>query len=152
MRSPLKLRHLPPRLIAGAAILDSGLTKRDLDEATARHLQEMAAVAYPFVRGLDAPTFGRLLSTGEIALGAALLLPVVPTGLAAAGLAAFSAGLVGLYLRTPGMRRPGSLAPTQEGVPQSKDAWLLAIALGLLVDEATRGRRRNRRHRRHGEH
>lgn len=37
----------------------------------------------------------------------ALLLTVVPTAVAGAGLAAFSAGLLGLYLRTPGMRQEG---------------------------------------------
>ncbi|MFC5746368.1 hypothetical protein [Actinomadura rugatobispora] len=136
----MKLRHAPLRLAAGAVILDSGLSKRDLDEAAAAHLREIAAGTYPFLKKLEPRTFGRMLSSGEIALGTALLLPAVPTALAAAGLAAFSSGLLGIYLRTPGMRRPGSLGPTQEGIPMSKDAWMLGIALGLLLDEATRKR------------
>ncbi|XVQ14611.1 hypothetical protein ACQP1W_19390 [Spirillospora sp. CA-255316] len=136
----MKLRHAPSRLATGAVILDSGLSKRDLDEETAAQLQGMAAGTYPFLKKLEPKTFGRLLSKAEITLGGALLLPVVPTALAAAGLAAFSAGLLGVYLRTPGIRRPGSLGPSQEGIPMAKDAWMLGIALGLLIDEARRER------------
>jgi hypothetical protein len=76
----------------------------------------------------------QFVSTGEIALGAALLLPIVPTALAGAGLTAFSAGLLGLYLKTPGMHEPGSLAPTQQGTPIAKDVWMLGIGIGLMVD------------------
>jgi hypothetical protein len=48
-------------------------------------------------------------------------------------LTAFSGGLLGLYLKTPGMRKPGSLAPTQEGLAVSKDVWLLGIGIGLFT-------------------
>ena len=65
------------------------------------------------------------------------MLPIVPTAVAGAGLAAFSAGLVGLYLRTPGMREDGSLRPTQQGIALAKDVWMLGIALGFLIDELT---------------
>jgi hypothetical protein len=63
------------------------------------------------------------------------LLPVVPTAVAGAGLAAFSAGMLGLYLRTPGMRQDGSLRPTQQGTAIAKDVWMLGIAAGFIVDE-----------------
>jgi hypothetical protein len=56
---------------------------------------------------------------------------------AGAALTAFSGGLIGLYLRTPGMRREGSLRPTQPGVPLAKDAWLVGIGLGLMADGLT---------------
>jgi hypothetical protein len=69
-----------------------------------------------------------------MALGAALLIPVVPTALAGAGLAAFSAGLVGLYLKTPGMRQEGSLAPTKDGTGIAKDVWMLGIGLGFVIE------------------
>ncbi|MEK8228462.1 hypothetical protein NKG05_24150 [Oerskovia sp. M15] len=46
--------------------------------------------------------FTRTLSMSEITLGTALLVPFVPTGLVALGLGAFSAGLVAMYLKTPG--------------------------------------------------
>jgi hypothetical protein len=68
---------------------------------------------------LDAQTFTRLLGAGEIALGASLLLPIVPTALAGLGLAGFSTGLLGLYLRIPGMRQDGSLRPTAQGTPST---------------------------------
>jgi hypothetical protein len=47
----------------------------------------------------------------------------------------FSAGLLGLHLRTPGMRRAGSLRPTQQGLPIAKDVWMLGA--GLVVDALT---------------
>ena len=57
----------------------------------------------------------------------------MPTAVAGAALTAFSGGLLGLYLRTPGMRKPGSLAPTEQGLPIAKDSWLLGIGIGLLT-------------------
>ncbi|HXZ74670.1 MAG TPA: hypothetical protein VEH31_27905, partial [Streptosporangiaceae bacterium] len=74
-------------------------------------------------------------------LGAVLLTPFVPAALAGAALTAFSGGLLVMYLRTPGMRKPGSLAPTPAGLAISKDVWMLGIGLGLLTDAATRSRR-----------
>lgn len=138
MRLPIKLRHIAPRLATGAFILNSGLTKQGADEETAAWLHGTAKGTYPFLEKLDAPTFARLLSAGEIALGTSLLLPVVPTSLAGAGLAAFSGGLLGIYFRTPGMRQPGSLRPTQEGTALAKDTWMFGIGLGFLIDSATR--------------
>jgi uncharacterized membrane protein YphA (DoxX/SURF4 family) len=141
MDQPIKLRHFPGRVATGAFILNSGLSKRHADDGTVAWLHGAASGAYPFLRKVPAPLFVKLLSTGEITLGAALLLPVVPTALAAAGLAAFSAGLVGLYLRTPGMRQAGSLRPTPEGLVLAKDVWMFGIALGLLADVLTSDRR-----------
>ncbi len=136
MSQRIKLHHLPGRLAAGLVMLNSGLGKRTADEATAKGLHGMAAGTYPFLRKLDPQRFTRLLSAGEIALGTALLLPVVPTAVAGAGLAAFSAGLVGLYLRTPGMRQEGSLRPTQQGMVLVKDVWMLGIGLGFVLESA----------------
>ena len=131
------LRQLPLRLTAGAYILNSGIEKWNADEETAGNLHGFAATAYPFAKQVDPPTFVRALAGTEIALGAALLLPVVPGLLAGAGLAAFSAGLLGLYLSTPGMRREGSIRPTQQGVPLAKDVWLLGIGSSLVIDDLT---------------
>ena len=61
------------------------------------------------------------------------LLPVVPTVVAGAALTTFSAGLLGLYLRIPGMREEGSLRPTQEGLSVAKDVWLSGIGLAVLA-------------------
>lgn len=131
------LRQLPMRLTAGAYMLNSGVQKWQADEQTAGELHGFAASAYPFVKEMDPPTFLRTLAGTEIALGVALVLPVVPALFAGAGLAAFSAGLLGLYLKTPGMRQEGTLRPTQQGTPLAKDVWLLGIGAGLVVDDLT---------------
>ena len=68
-----------------------------------------------------------------MAIGGLLLAPFVPTAVVGLALTGFSGGLLGLYLRTPGMRKPGSLAPTPEGLAIAKDSWLLGIGVGLLV-------------------
>lgn len=128
-----KLSHVPTRLAAGAFILNAGIGKWSGDEQTAAGVHGMASGTYPFLGSIEPPTFLRLLAGGEIALGAALLLPVVPAAVAGAGLVAFSAGLLGLYLRTPGMRT--GLRPTQQGTPIAKDVWLLAIGAGLVLDD-----------------
>jgi hypothetical protein len=138
MSLPVKPWHIPPRLATGVFILNSGLSKRNADEATAAMVHGMAAGTYPFLRRIPPGQFVRLLSASEIALGAALLLPVVPTALAGAGLTAFAAGLVGLYLRTPGMREEGSLRPTQQGTALAKDVWMLGIGLGFVIEGLTR--------------
>jgi hypothetical protein len=143
MRLPVRVGHLPGRLAAGAFILDSGLAKRNADEETVDTLHGMAAEAYPFLRSMEPARFVRLLSTAEITLGTALLIPVLPTGLVALALSGFAGGLVGLYLRAPGLREEGSLRPTQQGLAMAKDAWLFAIGSGLLLD--TLSRRRDRR-------
>ncbi|GAA4623475.1 hypothetical protein GCM10023196_019800 [Actinoallomurus vinaceus] len=139
MRFPLRLRlrHVPGRLATGVFILDSGLGKRGADQQTAETLHGMAANAYPFLGAVDPKTFVRLLSAGEMTLGTMLLLPVVPTAVAGGALAAFSAGLVGLYARTPGMRRDGSVFPTAQGIVLAKDVWLFGLGLGLLIDGLT---------------
>jgi hypothetical protein len=129
-----KLSHLPPRLITGAYIDDTGVSKLGADEENAKRLHGMATAAYPFLGKLDAQTFSRLLGVGELTLGASLLLPIVPAALAGLGLAGFSAGLLGLYLRIPGMRQDGSLRPTAQGTPLAKDAWLLGIGLSFVLD------------------
>jgi hypothetical protein len=130
-------RRLPGRLATGAFILNSGLSKWSADEESAAGLHGMAVGAYPFLNQLKPKDFVRLLSIGEIALGTALLLPKVPTALAGLGLTAFSSGLLGVYARTEGMRREDGVRPTQQGIPLAKDAWLLGIGLGLVIDSIT---------------
>ena len=136
--------HVAPRLAAGAIILNSGLDKRGADPETAEGLHGMATTAYPQLGKLEPTTFAETLSRGEIALGAALIAPVVPTRLAAGALTFFSGGLLGLYARVPGMRRPGSVRPTEQGNAIAKDVWLLGIGLGLLTDAIVQRRHRRR--------
>ena len=146
MRLPITLSEIGPRISAGAFILNSGLGKRGADEGTAAGLHGFASGTYPFLKDVDAKTFVKALSYAEIGVGAALLTPFVPTALAGALLTGFSGGLVGLYLNTPGMRKPGSLAPTPEGLSVAKDVWLLGIGVGLLTrGTVDRGPRRVRK-------
>lgn len=137
MKISAMARRLPGRLATGAFILNSGLSKWSADEETAAGLHGMAVGAYPVLGQLKPKDFMRLLSIGEIALGSALLLPKVPTFLAGAGLTAFASGLLGVYARTEGMRREDGVRPTQQGTPLAKDAWLLGIGLGLMIDSLT---------------
>ncbi|MGY1620972.1 hypothetical protein ACI789_02100 [Geodermatophilus sp. SYSU D00965] len=133
MALPITLSEIGPRISAGAFILNSGLGKRGADEATAAGLHGFASGTYPFLKNVPPQQFVKGLAYAEIAVGTALLTPFVPTALAGAVLTGFSGGLLGLYLNTPGMRKPGSLAPTQEGLAIAKDVWLLGIGVGLLT-------------------
>jgi hypothetical protein len=130
----MRLSHLPLRVATGAFILNSGLAKRGLEGQAAEGLHGMAAGAIPPLGKLQPATFGQALSAAEIALGAGLLLPFVSPVVVGAGLTAFGAGLVQLYLKTPGMREPGSLKPTQDGLGLAKDVWLVGVGLALLGD------------------
>jgi uncharacterized membrane protein YphA (DoxX/SURF4 family) len=132
----MRLRNVPTRLATGAFILHSGLQKWGGGEEVANGVHGMASGAFPFLGSLKSTDFLKALSVGEIALGAALLAPVVPAGVAGAALTGFSGSLLTMYLRTPALHEPGSIWPTQAGTGVSKDVWMLGIGLGLLVDAA----------------
>jgi hypothetical protein len=129
-----KARRFPGRLAAGAFIINAGVAKWSANEEAAARVHGMAAGAYPFLAKLKPKDFMRLLAAGEIALGSALLLPVVPAATAGAALTAFSGGLLGVYSRTEGMRLQDGIRPSQQGTAMAKDVWMLGIGLGLLVD------------------
>lgn len=131
----MKLSHVPLRLATGAFILNSGLSKRELPAESAEGMQSMAANAVPQVKNLEPADFGKALSTGEIALGAMLLTPVVPSWVAGGALTAFSSGLVRMYLKTPGMTAEGSnVKPSEQGTALAKDVWMVGVGLSLLID------------------
>lgn len=134
-----RLSHAPLRLTAGAFILNSGLTKWSGNEEAAQGLHGFAATAYPVLKQVEPPVFLKALAVGEIALGTALLAPVVSSTKAGAGLTAFSAGLLGLYAKVPGMRE--GIRPTEQGLAVAKDVWLLGIGTSLLVDGRGEGRK-----------
>jgi hypothetical protein len=137
MRISVKVSHLPARFTTGAFILNSGIGKLSADEETAAQLHGFAAGTYPFLKKLKPKAFVRLLAATEITLGTALLVPIVPSALVGAGLAAFSGGLLGLYVKTPGMRKEHSIFPTQQGTVLAKDAWMTGIGLSLVIDDLT---------------
>jgi len=133
MALPITLSEIPARVSAGAFILNSGLGKRGVEQDAATGMHGFATGTYPFLKSVPPEQFIKVLSTSEIVLGAALLTPFVPTIVAGAALTAFSGGLLGLYLQTPGMRKEGSLAPTQEGLALAKDSWLVGIGLSIML-------------------
>lgn len=129
-----KLRRAPTRIAAGAFILNSGIGKLNGGEDTAKAIHGMASGAYPVFEKVEPKLFLRGVGAAEVALGAALLAPVVPATLAGAGLAAFSGSLLGMYWRTPGMHRDGDPRPTQQGTAVAKDSWLFGIGAALMLD------------------
>ncbi|WP_077490372.1 DoxX family protein [Sinomonas mesophila] len=134
------LSHAVLRLATGAYILNSGVSKLQLDAEGAAALQDMTANAIPQAKQLPPETFGKAVAATEIGLGAALLAPFVPTKLAALGLSAFAGGLLAVYAKTPGATKADGIRPTSSGTVMAKDVWLGAIGLALLLD---------RRHRKH---
>jgi len=135
----MKTWQLPIRLAAGAYTLNSGLSKRGIPDEAAAGMHGMASGAFPQFSSMESQQFIKLLSAGEIALGTALLLPFVPAGLVGAGLSALGAGLVRLYLKTPGMTDDSGIRPTPDGIGLAKDVWLFAIGLALLIDGLSDG-------------
>ena len=129
-----RLSRIPLRAASGAFILNSGLQKLQADAEPAKQLHAFATGTYPQFGDMEPRSFVRLLGGAEVALGAALLVPVVPSRVAGAALTAFAGGLLGLYWTTPGMHAPGDPRPSPDGTALAKDVWLLGIGLALVVD------------------
>ncbi|ESP97277.1 Hypothetical protein B591_23341 [Streptomyces sp. GBA 94-10 4N24] len=129
----VKAWQVPLRLVTGAFILHSGMEKWDGPDEQAQGVHGMARQTFPFLENIDAPRFLKLLAAGEIALGAALLTPMVPSRLTGAALTGFAGSLMAVYAQTPGLRKEGSVWPTPDGIGVSKDSWLLAIGLALTL-------------------
>lgn len=131
-----KIRRAPGRIATGAFILNSGIGKLKADEATAKQLHGMASGAYPPLEKVPPAPFAKALAVGEIAVGGAVLLPIVPAGLAGLALTGFSAALLGVWWRTPGMHEEGSPRPTPQGTGIAKDIWMFGTGLSLIIDAA----------------
>ena len=129
-----KLRRAPLRAVTGAFILNSGLGKISAGDDTAKTVHGLAAGAYPALDRIEPRLFLKGLAVSELALGSALLLPIVPVGLAGLGLTAFAGSLLGMWWRTPGMHAEGSPRPTQQGTPMAKDVWMLGIGAAMVLD------------------
>lgn len=136
----------PLRVASGSFILQSGLGKRGMPAEAAQGLHGFAQTAQlPAVGRVEATTFAKALSGTETALGAILLSPFVPRRVAGAALTAFSASLLRLYWKAPGLRQEGDVRPTQDGTAVAKDVWLFGIGLSLLLGPGNGGRGRRRR-------
>lgn len=130
----MRLSHVPLRLATGAFILNSGLGKRGLPREAAAGLQEMASAAIPQASNLAPENFGKAVSAGEIVLGGLLLAPFVSPLKSGLALSAFSAGLLQMYRKTPGMTEADGIRPTPDGLSVAKDVWMLSIGLALVAD------------------
>jgi hypothetical protein len=145
------LFRFPPRSFAeraatGAFILHTGIEKWNGPAAQAEGVHAMAAGAFPFLKSIPPERFLKYLAAGEIVTGGLLLAPFVSNALAGAALTGFSGSLLTMYARTPALRKPGSVWPTQAGLPVSKDVWMLGIGLGLLSEAWATRRARATRH------
>src|SRR6476660_9193967 len=127
-----KLRRAPLRLATGAFILNAGVGKLSADEGTAQYLHGAGASAYPVLKKLEPTLFTKVLAIGEISVGTALLLPIIPAGLAGLALIGFSGALVGMYIRTPAMHDK-YLRPNQAGTVVAKDIWMRGTGITLVV-------------------
>lgn len=130
----MRLSHVPLRLSTGAFILNSGLGKRGLDPGSAAGLQGMAAAAIPKAASMPPAQFGKAVSYGEMALGAALLTPFVSPLVAGLALTAYSGGLLQMYRKIPGMTEADGIRPTQDGTAIAKDVWMFGAGLALVID------------------
>jgi uncharacterized membrane protein YphA (DoxX/SURF4 family) len=129
-----KIRRAPLRITTGAYILNSGVGKLGADDDTAKKLHGMASNTYGFLGKMQPSTYAKVLGAGEIAVGSALLLPIVPPLVAGAALAGFSGLLLNTYWNTPGMHEEGNPRPTAAGAPVAKDVWMFGMGTGLIAD------------------
>ena len=132
----MNLTHVPLRVATGAFILNAGMGKLNADEGTAQFLHSAAAGTYPaLAKDMQPTTFVKVLAYSEIAVGAALLAPMVSSTVAGAALTGFGASLVGMYFKTPAMTLDDGIRPSQEGTAVAKD---IARGQGETIDSLTR--------------
>lgn len=129
----LNISSIALRSIPGAFILNSGLGKLKLDRDSAAGLQGMAATGVPAVQDLEPEKFGKAVAYGEIVVGATLLAPFVNDRVAGVLLGGFSTAMLSMYFRNDQMTESDGIRPSGDGIPLAKDAWLAAIALGLVT-------------------
>jgi hypothetical protein len=133
------------RALPGAFVLNSGINKLGMDEGTAGYLQAEAAKGIPALANMEPAQFAKLLTYGEIAVGATLLLPFVPNRIAGIALGAFSAGMMSVYFRDDSKTENDGIRPSGEGTALAKDSWLSAIAIALVSGGAKKTKKRKKK-------
>jgi hypothetical protein len=135
------LRHKPGawwwpiRIAFGFFFLHVALSHKDLDEKGAKGLQRFEATAFPFVMKLEPQQFKAAMVAGESATAASLLVPGVPPVLGGAALTGFGTSLLGVYLKSPMLRKSEkSIRPNEFGLGIAKDVWMVAAGLTVLLD------------------
>lgn len=124
------------RGVTGAYMLQAGYGKRNMPREAAEGMQQFAATGVPQVQNMRGETFGKLLSTAEMGLGAVLLTPFISNRLAGLGLASFSAAVLSIYFRNDDMTQRDGIRPSEPGTGLSKDIFLAAIAGALISDRS----------------
>jgi uncharacterized membrane protein YphA (DoxX/SURF4 family) len=131
------IRRAPLRLSTGAFVVNSGISTFNADDETTKRLQTTAARLVPQVERMQPRTFARVLAAGEVTLGTALMLPVVPAAVAGLGLSAFAASLLAAERPTNGQHANGKGEPTTQATPTATEAWMLGAGVSLLLDALT---------------
>ena len=131
--------HVPIRVVTGAYVLNSGISKLKSSPEEEEQMHGWASSVYPMFKDMKAGDFSKLLAYGEIGLGAMLLLPTVPSAVAGTALAALGAGLTGLYLKPPGLTQEDGIRPTAEGTGLAKDVWLVGAGATLATQSFLSG-------------
>lgn len=139
-----RVSNQPIRLAAGVFMANAGIGKFSVDEELAAGLHKFASGSFPFFESIPPEQFAKGLAIAEIALGSALVLPLVPDRLAGLALTPFAAGLLWMYANTEGMHEPNNLRPTTSGTALAKDVWLLGIGLTLLATGGGRSKARRK--------
>ncbi len=129
------LKNIALRLIPGAYIANSGYSKLNMPGEASTGMQQMAVTGIPALAKLPSDKFGHYVGMGELAVGGALLLPLVSNRLAGLGLTAFSAGLLSMYFGDEGNTEADGIRPSAQGTTLAKDSFLLAIGLALMAPE-----------------
>ena len=123
------------RGVPGAFLLQSGYGKLGMDAESAEGLKQFASTGVPQFADWDSQTFAKFIAGTELALGTALLTPLVSKRLAGAGLLAFSAGLLSMYFRNSDMTQEDGIRPSEQGMTLSKDSFLAAIGAALVLQK-----------------
>src|SRR5215218_10685985 len=127
----MKLSHLPVRTATGAFILNSGLSKRNLEGQVAEQMHGWASASIPALGQLKPEVFVRLLSGTEVGAwdGTAGAGRSVGPGRRGSGRVLRRAA--DAVSEDPGDAAGGSLRPTEPGNGLAKDVWLLGTGLTL---------------------
>jgi len=137
MELSANVRRAPLRLTTGAFVLNSGVSTFGASDEQTKKLQSTAAKLMPQVERMDPRTFAKVVGAGEVTLGTALMLPMVPAAVAGLGLTALAASLLASRPTTNGHHASPGGETTSVPVPNATEAWMLGSGVSLLLDALT---------------
>ena len=142
MRLPVKAGHLPQRIAAGAFILNSGIGKLSADEETAAQLHGFAAGAYPFLAKLKPGTSSGSWRRARSRSARRCCCPSSRPPSRARGWRRSPAACSACTPGRPACARKAAPSRPSRESPLAKDAWMMGIGLGLVIDDLTDRRAR----------